>query len=177
MATQVITNRYPTIPDMSPETAKLVNALKLGPEGERKTDRECTHITGVCCDSTLEGVLGRRRIFSAINHVRRNYGIVWQRVKGQGYIECLGWEGIVEKAKSNSRRLHKCARTTAHMINECIKPSEVPLHDRPAVNALAAQHMTLALMTSKKVIQQLEQRNSAEPIDMQKYLESFIGKK
>lgn len=88
-------------------TAKAVDALKEGKEGDTFTREELATIIGRNCDI---GSLGYGNVNSAIRHVESNHGIVWRWDTNRQAWLCLGPAECVKETRSTIRLARKRAR-------------------------------------------------------------------
>jgi hypothetical protein len=147
--------RVPVIPGMVIETSKLVDRLKDGPHGAVLTDDE---MTALIRRDTSPGGTGYGNLMSAIEHVIRNYRLVWHRIPNSRCIKCLSHEEASELL--DCRRKH-ISRTTTKALREgrTVDVSALQPQDRTAYLVRIAQFGMLKHAASGHTAKVLESKD------------------
>lgn len=144
---------------MSVETSLLVDKLRFGRPGDVMTDEE---LFSACGKHTAPGEPGYPNLSAAIKHVRRNHGIVWQRVCHEGKIKCLSSEERLVAVES----IHRQASRLAQRARE-VSPAPGGLEgdERRRCLALIAKSYALQAVSRPQVTQLLVEhdRQSYKP--------------
>jgi len=98
---------------LSSFTQRAIERLRKGDPGDRITTEEMSQIVGRDC---AEGN-GAANVRTAIRHVRREYRVWWERVRGEGCWQCLG---DADKVTSQNRAVRLMARRARLHARESI---------------------------------------------------------
>lgn len=94
---------------LSPFTQRAIERLRTGRAGDQITVAEMSQIVGRDCSQTNGGA----NVRTAIRHVRREYRVWWERIRGEGLWRCLGDAEKVESQNRSVRLLAKRGRLHA----------------------------------------------------------------
>lgn len=148
--------RFWAIPGKRIETSLLIARLAQGKPGDRVSD---TDLTTLCGLDTRPGEAGYALLYSAQQHCEKN-GVVWQRRKGEGFLECLPYKGRIEKVQKFQRRIHTASRKALTLLkNEDL--SALSERERNRHLALTANFETLSSLTSGWTTRRIEQEPQA----------------
>lgn len=161
--------RVGVVPGMAVETEHLIERLKAGTVGEVVTDEE---LQAICGRPTGAGQRGYANLQSAIRYVLRRFGIAWGRQAKANCIKCLNASEIVAGSTSKLESQHRTAKREVHKLGVASKIVESDI-ERSKINLLAAQHGTIAQMSSSSMTKKLEARNIQSPMDMNLLLANF----
>jgi len=136
------------------QTIDLIGRLMDGTPGDVLADDE---LQSVCGMPTGTGQDGYPYLLSAIKYVQRNGNVVWKRVRGEGCIRCCNAEEIIKTAKGAVGGIRRRTRKIARSL-DIAGTQELTDDQRREANTLAAQVGTLTMMTSRKAVKVIEER-------------------
>jgi hypothetical protein len=146
-------------------TAKLVELLKDGEVGDVKTDEE---MEVVCGKRTGVGENGYGYLQTALRVVLRDYGRLWKRTPGAGCIKCLTVQEGLEWSASRLRSACRASKRSVQGLQAMGQHASVD--EMVHVNAMLAQHGTLAVLASSSQTKKLVSRKMSESVDPKKLL-------
>lgn len=150
-------------------TSQLVAAMKTGKSTDVLTDEQLTEISGKNC---RPGGDGYGYLQSAIRICERDYGVVWQRVRGADCIKCQTAEGVVEMSKAGIKSTYKRMRRSVRQLGT-VSVGELSDDSRQAYYTQLCHAGTLANCASSSFRKKLAQRNISVPIEPLKLLEAM----
>lgn len=157
---------------MSPAKSKLIDALKGGKPGDRLTDEQTSAIAGI---NTSVGEKGYGHLNGAINYVRKNHRVVWERIRTAKAIQCLDNDGKIRHATG---RLAHVRRQGKAVIQTTAALDMASLDDASKSTALAltAQAGVIVHFAGTKTTRQLENRKVQPELDYDKLLGEIVQK-
>ena len=161
----------PHIPGMHPRTMALVDALKTS-TAETITDEDLMRIAKTSTRPDDQGP-GYASLCTAIRHCRRNYGIIWSRVRGANCIRRLTAPEIVTEASAELQALGRRSKQTTYKLM-AVDGEKLPEEDRPRYNAMTAQLTALTIFATANTTKKLEARNVDTSPDPQRLLEAIL---
>lgn len=163
------TKRFRSVPGMHVCTSQLIDRIKDGKAGDVLTDEELSRL---CGRNTCVGGDGYGYLNSAINHVLKQYGIVWKRERGANAIKCLEPEEIISTSEQDRKHIHRVGRRTVRRLGT-VDIEQLPPTARKAHSLQFAQMATIAAFSSKNTQKKLEVREKVEPLNMAKMIEMW----
>jgi hypothetical protein len=163
-------NRFPMQPGCGPIYAKLYELLKTT-DGETLTDEAIQAHLGRPVSPASSGQRGSAYgILLAVIRRMEKEGRVWRRMSKANAIKlCTD----VEKARETDRLLRTTRRTTrrAAVVVAAVKIENIPMEDRPALHAKAAQIGALAMFADVGTTRKLEVRSKDNVPDLKSVLQ------
>ena len=159
--------RFPHI-GVGPIAAFLIERMKAGKPGDVLTDEQLLALSGANC---RPGATGYRSLQTAIRHVLREFGIVWERERGAACIRCLDPLERLSSARRTRRHIARVSKKAIRVAS--IDTAALPECERSDAHALQAQLGTLALFSATDVQKKLAARDIAQPPELGKLLDSF----
>ena len=167
--TQATTLRFPHLQGISLASSKLIDLLKTGMPGDVQTDET---LTLACGKDTRVGAKGYANLSTAIRHVLRNHGRVWQRIKGAYAIKCLEPGEVTDSSASDMRRIHRTSKRSVTKLLT-LNETDVDTSDLARYHAMLAQHGTLTMFSRANTTKTLETRGVKTNIDLKRLLECW----
>ena len=169
----VSVSKVPVIAGLSIVTVKLIEAMKDKKPGDIYDDAALKSISGRDCSCTGDGYPSLR---SAIRHVRRNHGLVWERVIKSGFIKCLKPPETLSSVGRDGRRIHRIAGVQISKL-KAVDPNQLEGEKRTEYFARLAQSGTLRQFSGASTVKALE-RNVGQTVEdaqklQKKMLEAF----
>lgn len=154
---------------MSPSTIAIVELLKAGKPGDVLTDAALTVACGR--DTRPQGV-GYANLQTAIGHVLKNHGVLWERERGANAIKCLVDREKVGSADKDRRHIQ---RKTKHAIRKLssVDRKALTVSENSQVNAMTAQLSAVELFSRPETRKKLEAKQAATVPDVSKLIEQF----
>lgn len=150
-------------------TVKLIERMKDGKPGDVLTDEQLEDACGRDCSPSGEGY---GNLQSAIRACRREFRVVWRRIREGGAIRCLVAEEIMSGADSDRKAIHRAAKRSVDKL-ACTNPAELDENGRKRLTTTMAVHGSMALLSKTETVKKLEARNVSKLIDSGKLLECF----
>ena len=154
------------VPGYHPLTVRIIDMIKSGKPGDEISDAKLTEIIGM---STDVGEKGYGYLMSAIRHCERTHSVVWRRIRGTGKILCLNPMEIIELTQGDIGNIRRKARRGSRRLYG-IEQEQIPISNRPACNALAAQLGFIASISTdtatKKLTGKTEQPKLTEALEL-----------
>ena len=145
----------PAVGRLGVTAAALVERLRQGKPGDTFTDEQMQAICGK--DTSSEGA-GYSSLQSAINHVRANHGLVWQRIQKANAIRCLSADETVVNVGSDLRAIRKRTRRTVSKL-ETVDVSKIEnAENRSRATVLAAMFGAIQAVSSSATVKKLDVR-------------------
>lgn len=157
------------IPGLHIATSLLVQRMKDGKPGDVITDEE---LTKTCGHDTRSGKRGYGFLGTAIKKCLADHRIVWKRTRGAWCIKCLGHAEIISGVESDTKKIHRTAKTATVKLNTVPAAELAPL-ERTQYFARLAHMGSLAMFTKKETFKKIETRNINAPFDVQKMLDAM----
>ena len=153
------TRRYMGRANCSPETCILTDMLNTGVIGDELSD---ARMAAECGKDTHPGGYGYAFLMSAIRLSRAEKGLVWQRLRGENKIRCLGGVEIINRVENRTAGLRRRSRVS---IQELIiaSSSTTTQEGVTKINTLSAVHGAIACLTSKRNVRKLVECQAEQP--------------
>lgn len=151
-------------------TVKLIDLLKAGKVGDMLTDEE---LSAACGRNVSVKGDGYGNLASAIRNVRRNHGLVWDRIRGAGVIECKGFDGKLSIVDSDRKSIGRRAKRSLSVMRT-IDAADVPNDKRTQLNVRLAQMGVLSAMASGNTTKAMEARTCGPVIDHKRLLSAIV---
>ncbi len=159
------------MPSLSLFSIKLIELLAEGKPGAVLTDESMSEHCGKDTRVTGDGYC---YLGTAIKHVLRNKGIVWQRAKGAGCIKCLDPTEIRNESSAVRKRVSRLSKRSMRQLGTVALDELEDVEKREHLTCMA--HMgTMVQFSDSHTAKKLAARNVSEPQDMRKLLEAFSG--
>lgn len=158
-------------PTMALATTQLIEHMKSGKVSDQLTDEE---LTRCCARDCRPGGNGYGYLQTAIRRCRDDYGVVWYRVTGAGYIECVTPETIRAKSRARRGTMRRACRRTLRELGT-VDLAALPDTERSEHLLELAQTGTIARMTEPTTTKKLAARNVQKPIETGKLLEAILA--
>lgn len=156
-----------SIKGLHPYTSAIINLLKVGKVGDTITDESIANSIGMRVSTNSQGY---RYLHSAIKYCLDNYGIVWQRQRGQNLILCLNPTEILHSSKADLKHIRLKSKRSASKL---LSVKNVPQEIAADYHATAAQIAALNIFSSSKTNKKLIENNKSQAPDKEKLLEMF----
>lgn len=161
------TKRFRSVPGMHVCTSQLIDRIKDGKAGDVLTDEELSRL---CGRNTCVGGDGYGYLNSAINHVLKQYGIVWKRERGANAIKCLEPEEIISTSEQDRKHIHRVGKRTVRRLGT-VDIEQLPESVRRAHTLHFAQMATVVGLSARNTQKKLEARQTVEPMNINKMIE------
>lgn len=159
--------RIPVQPGYGPTTSKLIDKLRNGQPGDKVFDTEL-EADGLKCTPNADDY---ENLCTAIKFLRGE-GIVWVRVRGAGYLQCLKPNERLDLANCYRRSISRKAKATMSVLAS-IDRDEVDEHRRRELDARKAQTATLVMFSDSSITKALQHKNTDAKVDREKVLGLF----
>lgn len=166
MKTQKV-KRFTRQPKYSTRTSLLIERLNGGVPGDIATDAELSEIAGT---NVREG-MGMSALRSAMRFCLL-HGVVWQRVRGEGLIECLDADGKIAYSDGQFRGICRKAGVATQVLGS-INRDELTESRRREFDARFVQAGTLFLFANGNTTRSLADRSVSKPVDQAAVLRLF----
>ena len=164
------TQRFPIQPGCGPRYSKLAELLRTT-DKDTLTDEEIEVYIGSPVSPHSAGQRGSAygTLCNVIRRVEKE-GRVWRRVVKANAIKLCN---DVEKGRETDRLLRTTRRTTrrAAAVVSCVKIENIPIEERSAIHAKAAQIAALAMFADTGTTKKLEVRAKESAPDLKSVLQ------
>lgn len=150
-------------------TVKLIDRMKAGRPGDVLTDEQLAEACGRSC---APGGDGYGNLQSAIRACRREFRVVWRRIREGGAIRCLIAGEILSGAEADRGAWHRAAKRSADKL-ACADPSELDETGRKRLTTEMAMAGSVVLLSRPSTLKKLEARSISKPLDFERLLESI----
>lgn len=149
------TIKIPAVGRLGVTSAALVELLRKGKPGDMLTDEQ---LTAACGKPTQTGGDGYQSLQRAIQHVRSNHSLVWQRIPKANAIRCLNADETVVAVGSDLKSIRrKTRRTVAKLETVDVAQIENP-ENKTKATVLAAMFGAIQVVASGATAKKLEVR-------------------
>ena len=157
---------------MRVSTAKLIDALKIGKEGDVLTDEE---LTTLCGRNTAVGQDGYDNLASAIRHTLNNYQLTWRRVRSSGCVKCLGPSEKLALMEQKRHHINRQAKTVIK-VAKTVQVGDLPADERASFLIQTAQLQAVYLFAKTTTTKKLLAAGNIHEPDPQRLLDVFRKK-
>ena len=161
------TKRIPVHPGYNQTTARIIEKLRGGAPGDKIFDSELAE-DGLCCAPNCADYGNLRTAMKFL----RGEGVVWERVRGGGCLQCLRPDERLDLANTYRRSIGRKAKASMAVLAS-VDRDEVSEHRRREFDARKAQTATLLMFSGASVTKALENKNTGAVVDHKKVLGLF----